>query len=477
MAQNCTVASAPGKVLVAGGYLVLEQAFMGVVVGTSARFYTVIRPETHSAPGIITVRSPQFEKAVWQYKASSENKKLQFESIPTDSQNKFVETCLKFTLNVIVERIGSEKLTQLLENGIDVVIVGDNDFYSQRTQLEKNNLPNTAEALGSLQPFCETHASLSTVHKTGLGSSAALTTSLVAALLLFFKAVTDSLDKNEKTLVHNVAQFAHCFAQGKVGSGFDVSSAVWGSHRYKRFNPAILTSIMNEQVDPKTLSEVLDANNKSWDNEVIPFKLPPGFDLMLADIDAGSHTPTLVSKVLAWKKSKPEEATALWNELGAYNAKVEQHFRQLTTLYEKDEQSYNETIKACAELKSTEWHTLSGPIVQEIVSLVNDFNHVRYLLQTMSKFSEVPIEPEEQTRLLDASTNLPGVVMAGVPGAGGYDAIFCIVLSEKSKQKVYNVWESWKELNIGPLLSRADSHGVTSVKLDDVPGLASVLAK
>jgi phosphomevalonate kinase len=45
----------------------------------------------------------------------------------------------------------------------------------------------------------------------------------------------------------------------------------------------------------------------SWDNDVAPFKLPPGFDLMLADIDAGSHTPTLVGKVLAWKKSKPEE--------------------------------------------------------------------------------------------------------------------------------------------------------------------------
>lgn len=45
----------------------------------------------------------------------------------------------------------------------------------------------------------------------------------------------------------------------------------------------------------------------SWDNDVTPFKLPPGFDLMLADIDAGSHTPTLVGKVLAWKKSKPEE--------------------------------------------------------------------------------------------------------------------------------------------------------------------------
>lgn len=98
--------------------------------------------------------------------------------------------------------------------------------------------------MASLDPFCKTHATLSSVHKTGLGSSAALTTSLVAALLLFFQVVQNELNINEKTLIHNLAQFVHCFAQGKVGSGFDVSSAVWGSHRYKRFNPAILTPIM-----------------------------------------------------------------------------------------------------------------------------------------------------------------------------------------------------------------------------------------
>lgn len=284
-----------------------------------------------------------------------------------------------------------------------------------------------------MSPFCKTHATLSTVHKTGLGSSAALTTSLVAALLLHFKVVSHTLDDTEKILVHNVAQFVHCFAQGKVGSGFDVSSAVWGSHRYKRFNPAILTPIMvtftpfilifvdffffqDENVDAKVLNETLDAGNKSWDNDVDPFKLPPGFDLMLADIDAGSHTPTLVSKVLSWKKTKPDEANALWKELGSYNLAVEQHFRQLSKLYEQDTQAYNDTLKACAQLASTEWHTVSGNVATEIVALVEDFNHVRRLLQKMSELSDVPIEPTEQTKLLNECVKVPGVAMAGVPG-------------------------------------------------------------
>jgi phosphomevalonate kinase len=175
------------------------------------------------------------------------------------------------------------------------------------------------------------------------------------------------------------------------------------------------------------------------------------------------------------KLTKIYLADSLWNELGNFNNKVEHHFRQLSSLYEQDPTLYNSTIESCAQLKSTEWHTVSGTVAEEIVALVKDFNHVRSLLQKMSELSDVPVEPKEQTRLLDECTNVPGVAMAGVPGAGGYDAIFCIVLSKEAKNDVFKVWESWKELSVGPLLSQADSNGVTSVTLDSVPGLAKIL--
>jgi hypothetical protein len=38
------VVSAPGKVLIAGGYLVLDPAYPGLVISTTSKFYTVIRP-------------------------------------------------------------------------------------------------------------------------------------------------------------------------------------------------------------------------------------------------------------------------------------------------------------------------------------------------------------------------------------------------------------------------------------------------
>ena len=58
------VVSAPGKVLIAGGYLVLDPKYTGIVVSTSSRFYTIIR--SSGSPSLIQVRSPQFINAEWE---------------------------------------------------------------------------------------------------------------------------------------------------------------------------------------------------------------------------------------------------------------------------------------------------------------------------------------------------------------------------------------------------------------------------
>jgi phosphomevalonate kinase len=62
--MSSLVVSASGKVLLAGGYLVLDPAYSGVVVSTSSRFYTVITPANTDR---IVVRSPQFINATWSY--------------------------------------------------------------------------------------------------------------------------------------------------------------------------------------------------------------------------------------------------------------------------------------------------------------------------------------------------------------------------------------------------------------------------
>lgn len=62
--------SAPGKVLLAGGYLVLDRAHTGLVFGLDARIHVLIE-DIPTSKGIvlneIVVKSPQFLDAVWEY--------------------------------------------------------------------------------------------------------------------------------------------------------------------------------------------------------------------------------------------------------------------------------------------------------------------------------------------------------------------------------------------------------------------------
>ena len=76
---NTTIISSPGKVLAAGGYLVLDPAYSGVVISTSSRFYSVI--QDRGGTNQIQVRSPQFIDATWNYSVKLEDKGIIVEQI------------------------------------------------------------------------------------------------------------------------------------------------------------------------------------------------------------------------------------------------------------------------------------------------------------------------------------------------------------------------------------------------------------
>lgn len=150
----------------------------------------------------------------------------------------------------------SEKLAQfynLLESGLNITIVGDNAFYSQREQLEKLKLPLSLGSLQQLPSFLISSNPVDKISKTGLGSSAALVTSLIASLLGYFRFCKlpkrrSSTHSYNLQILHNLSQFCHCLAQGKIGSGFDISSAVYGSQIYTRFSKEIIQPLLNLKV-------------------------------------------------------------------------------------------------------------------------------------------------------------------------------------------------------------------------------------
>lgn len=101
-------------------------------------------------------------------------------------------------------------------------------------------MPQTLEGLSKIEPCGKLSTTLRDVAKTGLGSSATLVTSLVGALLSYHLNLSHLND--HKQIVHNLAQLSHSVAQGKLGSGFDVSAAAFGNQIYSTFQSTWLKS-------------------------------------------------------------------------------------------------------------------------------------------------------------------------------------------------------------------------------------------
>jgi len=252
--------------------------------------------------------------------------------------------------------------------------------------------------------------SLRSAHKTGLGSSAALVTAFIAAVLTYYlpRHQFDVETPNGKKRLHNLAQAAHCAAQGKVGSGFDVAAAVYGTCIYRRFSPSVLDGlgeISSLAFADRLQALVDDIDGTKWDTETVKgsIKMPTGLRLVMCDVDCGSQTVGMVKRVLAWRKENADDAKSLWDSLQKQNTKLATSL----TLFSEGTSS-SKDIEEC-------------------------FASIRRLIRDMSNKSGVPIEPESQTKLLDACTTLDSVIGGVVPGAGGYDAIALLVTDDNGQ--------------------------------------------
>ncbi|KUF99073.1 hypothetical protein AM588_10008717 [Phytophthora nicotianae] len=356
--------SAPGKVLLVGGYVVLDEQYSGLVLSSTARFYSQVEA------------------------------KLQDAKLP----------------------------------------------------LRRDNL-RALEAF--LPPTMEERGGKQVALKTGMGSSAALVTSLVAALAAFFVPNMNFDEKQQHLeVVHNLAQLSHCYVQRKIGSGFDVSAACFGSQQYTRFPASILNEFTSEDaMRPNEIARCI-TNHTLWNtsNRVKPVRLPSSFHLLMGDVSSGSATVSMVRQVLKWQKQQPGEAKRVMDEIHHHNLEVEQGFAEICELEENDNTPIN--WEALATQRGEQWSTTDAKVGAVLLKLSEAFSCFRDLMREMGAAAGVPIEPPEQTAILDATLAIPGVLLAGVPGvlmfsAGGYDAICVVVIHERALSAVEDLWVQW----------------------------------
>ena len=356
------------------------------------------------------------------------------------NRNVFIETALGFALSYITSISGP------LIKPASITILADNDYYSNPSDDEKSKPRG-----GSTSRFHCFGVPLRKAHKTGLGSSAALVTAFIAALLSYYlpKQDFDITTEVSKRRLHNLAQAAHCAAQGKVGSGFDVASAVYGGCLYRRFSP----SILSDSADPGSkgfttaLRELVEEKSSKWDTDILQdaVKVPTGLRLVMCDVSHGSQTPGMVKRVLQWRKENPEEADTIWADLHQANETLAKELKGMA-----EEQSFGlERLRQC-------------------------FTRIRQGIRLMSEKSGVPIEPPAQTELLDACEAINGVVGGVVPGAGGYDAISLLIDDRdevvKELEKVLGGWTFKGEAGGGKVSMlgvREEMEGVRAERWDD----------
>jgi len=392
----------------------------------------------------------------------------------------------------------------------------------------------------------------SAVVKTGLGSSACLVTSIIGALVYGMEQVTlqqqepsppqpssnppadvnrtehdiddtEQQQQRQRHIIHNLAQICHCHAQGKIGSGFDVSAACYGSQVYQRFAhdhlPKLLSALEEEEEEMnrcngdaedknqdengndsrhpdnrfQTMLTVLrDTVQASWQGGVqqpvtalsetlsssssSPSSSSGGqpslLQVSLADVSGGSESPSMARAVLQWKITHTTTGeTSHWDALAEINVRIATLFQQVA----EEQTNVTEVERTLlATTTATEWKTLVETenyptIVQLLLDLRQAFLDARRHLKAMGEAAGVPIEPEEQTQLADATmAHVPGVVAALVPGAGGNDALACVhINNDQVRHNLAALWTNWSEsaVQVCPLDVQGVNYG-DGVRID-----------
>lgn len=562
------VSSAGSKVMLTGGYLVLHRPNNGLVLGVDARLHTGIYPllpfgkDTMTFNGIavgrksyqdgvetypIVILTPQLcteplylnlvikPAPITQLTQPTQPESVspyEFELIGDYEKNSFASKSIHYSLIAISSLLTPTDFISHLSRGFLLDIRGDRSFYSSQPVPNQNITPSQSLTLDGAVVQTETDYNDSSADyktKTGLGSSAAVVSSLVTALFSHFNLLPsrpeDVGDEKIKTYAYRVAQVAHCIAQGKVGSGFDVATAFFGTQTYCRFSSRLLTDLMTNPLenssesyqiglravsdDPTVVSEMetqpkADKADKAnpystaqgnavflsvlaaeWDDNVDTFTLPPHLNIILADVQGGSETPGMVKKVEDWKNNGGERAAELWKELAKSNRTIEKHFKTLNEIATKNHTAWVEVLNLCGDVPAEKWSEVQVKvqgddhkveIVTKLIELVTDFSTTREHLREMGKASGVEIEPESQKELINATCQQNGVVFGGVPGAGGFDAVFAVIIQTPDNAEAIkaNIIATWA--NLSSLTAESNSIFCLPVGIDQNGGVRTRVA-
>jgi phosphomevalonate kinase len=269
----------------------------------------------------------------------------------------------------------------------------------------KGAIETTLKYLGKWQPFkIHSWGELSSAivdgqqKKIGFGSSAASVVSTVGAILALHGY--DLQKRETKDIVYKLSTIAHYFAQGKVGSAFDVAASTYGGiFVYKRFDPKWLVGQLEAG---KTVKQVTDSQ---WPGFVAEnMAIPKDFRLLVAWTKESTSTVSFVKQMDVFKNSNPGEHKRLYDSIGALVA---------------------DSIPA--------WKK------QDRKKILQNLNKNELLLRELGQKSGVPIETDDLRKLSQIAEKAGAA--GKLSGSGGGDCGIAVCFDQKTAERIIQEWE------------------------------------
>lgn len=347
--------SAPGKLFIAGEWAVLDVGNPGIVAAVNKRVWVEIEENPE-----ILVAVDDFD--IQGVKGEFDGKNLEWKNAKPEEEEK-----LGFMKSAIEAVLG------FLEEWKPFRIRSWGEFSGIEVNGEKK--------------------------KIGFGSSAASVVATVAGILALHG--WDIHTRKTRDIIYKLSAIAHYFAQGKIGSGFDVAASIYGGiFVYRRFDPEWL---IKQFETGKSIREIVSLEWPGF--EVENLRIPDRFKLLVGWTGKSASTTAMVKQLNEWAKKNPEEKKRI--------------YKNIANLVE-------ELIEA--------WKDQNRERILKLIKRNEDY------LRELGEKSGVPIETPELRKLGEIANSLGGA--GKLSGAGGGDCGIGICFDSKVMERIKNEWKS-----------------------------------
>lgn len=355
----------PGKIMIAGEYAVLEPKQKAVVAAVNRYVRAHIKPcrqNKLSLPQLV------LEDITWEIS----DERVQFSV--SDSRLSFIQNSI-----FVATKYLQEKSVTILPFKLQI----------------KSELDDPLSGI-----------------KYGLGSSAAVVTAVISAILLLH---SDGKEAPAPDEIFKLSAIAHLKTQ-KSGSGADIAAAVYGGWlEYSAFNANF---ILHELEQGKKLRELLE---KAWSNlSIRPLTVPPSLQLAVGWTKEAAATVPMIKSAHNFRDSN----------LGFYNEFLSES-----------------SISVAQLIKSFE--------MKDSTEAIKALSQNRKVLQKFGEYAGITIETEKLKTLCDIAETFGSGKSSG---AGGGDCGISFLKGYAEKQELYEAWEA---VDIIPLDLSVSKKGVT----------------